>query len=219
MTPYEQVCEILHGSEYGWSVLETPAPEPVALALQTQTPAEVATTLQAYVYTQAGSMLPPYGAQESNATILRRCLFYATPKYWEYWTSIALGQQVELPVDTIGPAASPTEWWEHQERLRNRLGEGLCEAAEFARRNAFADVMPIEWRAPGMDPVIYQLAVREGYLPVGMRMFDPAYLQSMPRLKDVRGLDAMQWLENLQYADAGKPAKWLSGGVRNPAVK
>ena len=37
-----------------------------------------------------------------------------------------------------------------------------------------------------MDPVIYQLAVREGYLPVGMEKFDPAYLTSTPRLKDGR---------------------------------
>jgi hypothetical protein len=214
---HDEVTEILHGSEYGWSVLEAPAPEPVDA--DPRSAAEIAAALDSYLFSQAASMVPPYGAQESNVTILRRRLFYATPKYWEYWTSIALGQQAEPPVDTIGPAASPTEWWEHQERLRNRLGEGLCEAAEFARRNAFADVMPIEWRAPGMDPVIYQLAVREGYLPVGMQMFDPAYLQSTPRLKDVRGLDAMQWLENLQYADAGKPAKWLPGGVRNPAVK
>lgn len=219
MTPYEQVLGILRVYPYDWTVNEGPHPDPTAIALETQTPEQVAHTLGNYVQSAAANMVPPYGAQESNSEILRRRLFSGGVKYWSLNTSIALGQQVEIQVPTEGPAQSPTDWWNRQERLVNRIGEALCSAEEFARRNAYASLVPLEWRSSDMDPVIYQLAAREGYLPVGMEGFDPAYLQSTPRLKDVRGLSAYQWMENLRDADLGRPPTWLPGGARNPKVK
>lgn len=218
MGTYDEVCKILR-EDGDWTVLEAPHEDAVNLALATQTPKEVATAVYNYLYSAAANMVPPYGAQESNFDILRRRLFTIGCKYWALNTSIALGQQVEIPVPSEGPAQSPTDWWNRQERLVNRGGEALCSAEEFARRNAWADVVPIEWTSRDMDPVIYQLAVREGLLPVGMEKFDPAYLQSTPRLKDVRGLSAYQWMEQLRAADLGRPMPWLPGGIKNPAVK
>ena len=210
---YDTVVQILRGARYGWSVIEAPEPDKTNEALATRTPEQVAEALDAYVIEEAAKIVLPEGAPESPYIVLRRRLFTENCEMWGTKTAVALGLIHELPVDTIGPAQSPSQWWEWQDRGRNRLGELLCDADEFARRNAYASPVPYEWRAPGMDPLIYQLAVREGYLPVGMTKFDPAYLQSNPKLAEVHGLTAMQWLQNLQARDAGKPTPWLPGGA------
>ncbi len=215
MSKVDEVTQILR-DEYDFTILEAPAPDPVNA--EPRRADEIAKTIGNYVWDKASKMVSPYGAQESNGDIVRRRLFTIDCKFWSLNTSIALGHQVEIKVPSEGPAQSPTDWWNRQERLVNRIGEALCAADEFARRNAYASVVPIEWTSRDMDPVIYQLAVREGYLPVGMEKFDPAYLQSTPRLKDVRGLSAYQWMENLRASDLGKPWPWLNGKA-NPAVK
>lgn len=218
MTPYDEVLSILRESPYNWPLGISPEPEATATALETMGPAEVAAALDAYLDAQAAGM-SFWNQVEPTKTILRRRLFTENVEMWGTKTGVALGQIVEPPVDTIGPARSPSEWWAYQDQLRNRLGEKLCDSAEFVRRNSFLAIIPDEWLAPGMDPKIYRLAVREGYLPVGMTGFDPAYLQSNPKLNEVRGLDALQWLQNLQARDKGRPQPWLPGGAHNPVVK
>lgn len=196
MTPYEQVVAILRRPENDWSVLEAPAPDATNLALQTMTPEEVATMLEEFLNAQAGTTLPPYGAIESNTTIVRRRLFTEGVKFWELNTAQALGSQpLDPPVDTIGEAKTVADWWGHQEILRNRLGEKLCSADEFARRNAAADNVPLDWIAKDMDPLIFQLMTREGF---------PA-----PSIASARGLTASMWLDNMRCVDRTAPLAWM----------
>ena len=213
---YDEVNSILH-SLYAWTDGNAPAPDPTDLQLETNSPGTVAGTLNSFVLSVVAVGIPWNVKPEDGYEWACRQWFAAGKEYWVLNTAIALGQEHELPVDTIGQAMSPTDWWAYQEKLRNRLGEKLCSQEEFDRRKSFAGNVPIEWTARGMDPVIWQLAVREGYMPVGMTGFDPAYLTTNPRLKDVRGLTALQWLQNLQATSAGKPPMWLPGGDPNPS--
>lgn len=206
--PYSSVLSLLH-STYGWPADCAPDESAVEEALAAgQTPEQVAAALESALVAGAAQIGTFYGQTEDTKTILRRRLYGQAAHFNGTDTRVALGLIHELPVDTIGAAQSPSQWWEWQDRLRNRLGEKLCDADEFARRMRYAAVVPMEWRGPGVDPLIYQLAVREGYLPVGMERFDPAYLQSVPKLSEVRGLDATQWLQNLQAHDKGRPWPW-----------
>ena len=134
---YEEVVSILRSSRYGWSVIEAPEPDKTKDALLTRTAGQVADALDAYVMTEAAKLVLPDGAPESPYIVLRRRLFTENCEMWGTKTAVALGLITELPVDTIGPAQSPTQWWEWQDRGRNRLGELLCDADEFARRNAY----------------------------------------------------------------------------------
>lgn len=214
---YDTVNEILH-TIYGWT--ETTAPEPAATNAQlaVDSPETCAEKLDAAVRAVVAAGIPWNVKPEDGYEWACRQKFTENQKYWSYNTQLAFGQIVEKPVDTIGAAQSASQWWNHQDMLRNRLGELLCEQSEFDRRRAYVNIVPLEWSTWAGGPLIYQLAVREGMLPVGMAMFDPAYLQSNPKLAEVRGLDATQFLQNLQADSARKPRPWLVGGIPNPAL-
>lgn len=207
MGTYDEVLAVLR-TERDWSEFCSPAPDPVALALETDSAETVASKLDSAVWATVAAGLPWNVKQEDGYEWACRQSFQTGQKYWDLNTSIALGQQVEQPVDSIGKAASPTDWWSHQEMLRNRLGEKLCAQDEFDRRAKYVASVPIEWTEWNGGAQIYQLAVREGYMPVGAAGFDPAYLTTNPRLKDVRGLSATQWMENLDANDQHKPLPW-----------
>lgn len=215
---YDQVVSTLR-TEFGWTEFCAPAPKATEKQLAVDSPNTVAITLDSWVRSVVAAGLPYGCAPEDGYAWACYEWFQINKKFWEHDSAVALGQQHEVPVDTIGPAYSPTEWWDHQEKLRNRLGEKLCAQDEFDRRKSYANLVPIEWSAPGMDGAIYQLAVREGYMPVGMTGFDPAYMQTNPAIAEVRGLTSLQWLQNLQARDKGMPIPWLPGGDPNPAVQ
>jgi hypothetical protein len=214
----ENVTNILR-NQYRWTATCAPAPQATETALIESDEEAVAFTLDGYVNGIVAAGIPWNVKPEDGYEWACRQVFTINQKYWEYNTQLALGFIVEPPVDTIGQAQSATQWWNHQELLRNRLGELLCAQEEFDRRKAYVNLVPLEWSMWPGGPMIYQLAVREGYMPVGMMMFDPAYLQTNPKLDEVRGLDATQWLQNLQADSARKPRPWLPGGAANPAVQ
>lgn len=211
---YDKVINILRAT-FEWSEFCAPAPNATEVQLQTDSPNAVAETLNRYVFATVAAGIPWDVKPEDGYEWACRQSFAINQKYWELNSQIALGQTHELPVDTIGEAGNPTIWWDYQNKLRNRLGEKLCSQEEFDRRRLFAANVPVEWTR-GTDPVIWQLAVREGYMPVGMEGFDPAYLQTNPKLKDVRGLTALQWLQNLQGMSHYNKPMWKPGGEPNP---
>ena len=194
---------------YDWTEFCSPAPEATALALETMAVDSVAAQLAAFVWAKVEAGVPwnvPDGDEYEWAC---RQTFTTNQKYWELNTAQALGQQpLDPPVDTIGKAQSPTQWWAAQDMLRNRLGEKLCSQEEFDRCAKYVANVPIEWMEWNGGALIYQLAVREGYMPVGAAGFDPAYLQTFPKLSDVRGLSATKWMQNLDATDQGKPWPW-----------
>ncbi len=216
---YEKVNEILHAAPYNWTATTAPEPDATNAQLAVDSPEACAAKLDGYVSAIVAAGIPWGLPPAQGYEWACRQVFTINQKYWGYNTSLAFGQIVETPVDTIGEAASATQWWNHQDLLRNRLGEKLCAQDEFDRRRAYVDIIPLEWSTWAGGPLIYQLAVREGYMPVGMMMFDPAYLQTNPKLAEVRGLDATQWLQNLQADSKRKPRPWLPGGQPNPAAQ
>ena len=204
---YDTVNEILHGP-YGWTATTAPEPAAVNAQLAVDTPETVAAKLDSFVRSVVNAGIPWGSDPAKGYEWACRQYFTERQEMWAHYTQLALGQVTEAPVDSIGEANSPSEWWSHQNVLRNRLGEKLCEQAEFDRRMAFVDIIPLEWAAWPGGPLIYQLCVREGYQPVGMKGFDLVYIQEQVKLKDVRGLDALQFLQNLQAVSAGKPRPW-----------
>lgn len=212
MTPYEQTVSILHAK--GWPADCAPAPEATILALETQTPAEVAYVLDAWVNNVVDTTEPPHGITGWNA--FRRWVCHRTfavgREFWEYATALALGQIVEPPVNKGAEAQSASEWFRSQSLGRNRLGYLLVDdtpegAAEMARREAKAKDVPVEWRQAGCSD-IWRLAVIEGYIPTTIGALEAAYAAIAVQLRDVRGLDAQQWLENLRADDKRRPRPW-----------
>lgn len=215
MTPLEQVESLLH-TVYGW--IDRCAPEPAATEkqLQVSTPEQVAYFLDAYVRRIVAYGRPAGYSFDEGYQWAVRGSFTKNQEYWGHFSQLAFGQVVEIPVDTIGPARSESEWYEHHAVLRNYLGEKLCAADEMERRKKWAQLTPPEWMSWPAGPRVYQLGVQEGHYPVGMKMWDSAYLQCPLKIDDVRGLDPTQVLDNLHADQKGVHRAWLPGGQPNP---
>lgn len=194
--PASEVTNILH-DRYGWvstGDVEQPDEGVVEEALQTLAPRSIAEALDTAVRATSEASTAPAGIEvwgRDGAYLYTRHRIYSGSNHMRATdTAQALGlQPPDPPVDTIGEARTVSQWWEHQERLRNRLGEPLCDAATFAARSATASRPPLEWLGKGMDPLIWQLLVREGFPPVSTT----AYI----------GLSAQQALDNLRAIDGG----------------
>lgn len=212
MGTYQEVVDLLRG-EYGWTDLEAPAPAPVELELQNSDADGVAIRLDDWCWSQAEKSAPPPGIEvwgdNPEYKYIRYSNFCEGVKYWELNTSIALGQQVEVPVDKQPEARTVSEWWNNQEHNLSRLGYKLIDENDPAsvddknKRWAAAERVPAEWSSE-TDPDIYRLAVREGLIKVGQTGFHSLYSASTPAsINDVRGLTAQKWLDNLRALDVG----------------
>lgn len=62
---------------------------------------------------------------------------------------------------------------------------------------------------------VYELFVKEGYIPVGLNGFAPLYAATK-NPEDYYGQNAQQVLDNLRCHDRYRPWKWLKGGIPNP---
>lgn len=205
----DEVNQILR-DEYGWPVGVSPAPNATAVALQTRDAEAAARTVDDFCHTYQE---PPYGYPGSAYEWARFALFCENVEYWELNTQIAFGQTTEPPLDKTEEAKTVSEWWNAQDHRRSRLGFLLWDAddadsvAWHEHLFACALTVPPEWTT-GTDPVIYQLACREGYIQPGVAGFGAAYASQTPRYADVVGLTAQQWLDNLRAADRGMPRPW-----------
>ena len=217
----EQVNEILQNT-YGWPVDCAPAPNATATALETMTDQVVADKMEAYcrAFTQA-----PYGYPGTAYEWARFAYFNEGVEYWELNTQIALGLTVETPVPTVPEAKTVSEWWNQQDHNWTRKGDNKLwdendadSVAWHEKLFAAALTVPPEWTV-GTDPVIYQLACREGYIQPGMSGFHAAYASQTPRYADVMGLTAQQYLDNLRAADRGMPRPWPPKTSQNPVPK
>lgn len=216
---YDAVVSILRSRD--WPEGTAPAPGPVATALQSQTPEQVADALEGWIDNVVDSTEPPHGISGWGAFHRWVChrVFSAGREYWEYNTAIALGQVVEPPVDRVPEAQSADEWHRNHSNGRNRLGYRLLDdtpegAAELARRQARAADVPRAWRVAGRAD-IWSLAVMEGMQKAPLDGFSAAYAANSPSLDSVRFLDADQWLSNLRADDRRKPRPWNDDGSRN----
>lgn len=210
MGKYDEVISILRSEMYGWPVGISPSPPATEKQLQTDAPAIVAQALESFCHTYT---TPPYGYPGSAYEWARYALFNEGVEYWDENTQIALGQIVPVPLDKVNEAKTVSEWWNAQDHNRNRLGFKLWDendadsVAWHEKLFAAALVVPPEWTV-GTDPMIYQLACREGYIQPGVAGFGAAYASQTPRYADVRGLTAQQWLDNLRAMDDGTPLPW-----------
>ena len=211
---YQTVLSILHSPQYGWPLDCAPAPEATAKALETQTPEEVAATLNDWVDSVVFGSEPPYGIEGSDAFtrwVIHRT-FAVGREMWEVSTLVALGLAVDPPLDKIAEAKSVSEWLRNQSLRRSRLGFLLVDYtpegdAEMIRREAKAKDIPLEWRDAGKG-LVWQLAVVEGLIPTTLDALSAAYAATTPRLDEVRGKDAQQWLDGLRARDKGRPDPW-----------
>lgn len=210
MGTYDEVLAVLR-SKYNWPIDATPSPGPVAEALETMTPEVVASCLDSSC---RSSDAPPYGYPGTSYEWARYSRYVADGKYRVLNTSQALGlQPPDPPLDKVDEAKTASEWWHAQANNRTRLGFKLWDPddadslAWHEKLFAAAANVPPEW-AIGTDPMIYQLACREGYIQPGMAGFHAAYASQTPRYADVRGLAAQQWLDNLRAADRKMPRPW-----------
>lgn len=190
-----EVEAILH-DKHGWSEFAGPAPIATAVALETAPPSDVASALTNWVKSAQASYIYPSFWQATYS------LFCRGREYWEHDTAIALGQQVEFKAENVGRATTVTEWMDRLNHGYNRQGYKDLNAAPWTKqgqlRRAAAETAPPEFA--GYEQ-IWALAVIAGYIPVGLTGFDPAYMQKVPRLSEIRGLDAQKWVENLTYLD------------------
>lgn len=195
-TQYDEVVRILH-EDYEWSPFCSPAPIATEKALETQTPSEVASALDAYVFrVLESSHFYPSHDQAAYS------LFSTGKEYWEHGTAIALGQQVETPVENIGRAVTVDEWLSHMAHGYTRQGYKDTNCAPWTKqgqlRREAVKVVPPAFL--GYER-IWELAVLSGYFQVGLTGFEIAYATKSPRLSEIRGLDASKWMENLTYID------------------
>lgn len=213
---YDEVDRILH-EEKGWSEFAHPAPGPVGTALAAgMTVEEAVSRLHGAVTSLMESRFYPSVWQASYS------LFVDGVEFWGLKTSLALGLQVEAPVRNIGPARTVKEWLHHMDLGYNRLGDLDENCAPWTEqgqlRRAAAKVPPPEWVG---HEGIWELAILSGQIEVGLKGFNVAYANDSPTIREVRGLDAQQYLDNLRGLDAGlgrdeahplpwKPAKPLS---------
>lgn len=193
---YDNVVSILR-SEFFWPLDCTPAPKPIAKALETETPQEIAARLNQWCWAQAARVVR-YGVEPGsyNAYVHVRYQFFATRReYWTYNTALALGQFVEPPEDKTLPALTTTQWAENLAHGRDYLGYRNHDPAsdEGARRRAKAANVPDEWVEAGLSRVWEFLALSDY----------PA------KLDDYRGLDTQQVLDNLWAGQRGAPRPWL----------
>ncbi len=196
--PANEVNEILW-NEFGWVAVgdvEMPDAGYVEEALLTRTPVDVAATLDASVRATSESTTPPPGIEvwgpDGAYLYTRHAVYSGSNHYRALDTAQALSlQPLDPPVPTIGQARTVSEWWDHQGRLFNRLGEPLCGADTFAAREARANAVPLEWLAPNLDVMGYKLLCRES---------DPG----PGPVKSYYGLSAQQILDNMWT-----PGTWL----------
>lgn len=216
---YDDVVKILR-DQYGWPTsVVAPAPNATATALESSSDETVASTLDSYCEAGSANLQPPYGYPGSSYEWFRYEHFAIQREYWELNTQIALGLTQETWKPLSNPAKSTMEWYDLQDKNINRKGDQhLCAPEEWQIRLEHAAAVPIEWTRAGCGE-IWQLAVREGYIPSGLSGFVAAYAQSTPSLDEVRNLDAQMYLDNLRCRDVGKPPKWLHDGSLNPAWK
>lgn len=192
------VNEILW-SQHGWVAtgdVEQPDAVVIEEALLTMTPDYIASTLDASVRSASEHNAPPPGIEvwgpDGMYLYTRHAMYSGSNHYRGLDTAQALGlQPLDPPVPTIGQARTVTQWWDHQNRLCNRLGEQMCDEATFDARNARANLIPLEWLAPNLDVMGYKLLCRES---------DPG----PGPVKSYYGLSAQQILDN-----AWTPGTWL----------
>lgn len=213
MGTYDEVLKILN-----WPAGVAPAPNATAQGLLTMDAATVADKIEASCY----GIEAPYGYPGTDYEWTRYAKYNEGVKFWELTTAQALGiQPVDPPLDKVEEAKTVSEWWNAQDHNRNRLGFKLwnvndeASVAQHEKQFAAALTVPPEW-ATGTDPVIYQLACREGYLKPKESGFHAVYTAQTPRFADVRGLSAQQWLDNLRAADRGQPRPWNPVKPANP---
>lgn len=189
-------------TEFGWVAvgdIEQPDPEPVAEALLTSEPWAVAQTLDSKVRGKSQTDTPPPGievwGEDGMYLYTRHAVYSGSNHYRKLDTAQALGlQPPDVPVPSIGQARTVTQWWDHQNHLCNRLGEPLCDEAQFATRNARANAVPLEWLAPNLDVMGYKLLCRES---------DPG----PGPVKSYYGLSAQQILDNAWTPGTWAPTK------------
>ena len=199
MSKYEETLAILES--LGWLPGEFPDADQVALALDTETPEEVAAKLQAYLVAKSDGTPPYFAEMEPHLTIVRRKTFAG--HFRRMYAAIALGQSPdELHVDTIGEAKTVDAWVERLLLCRNRLGEHAGDQDEYDRRFAAGRVVPEEWQISEETARLYQLLVWEGY--------------NLPPVASVRGLSRQEHLDNLRCTDRGWPLAW---SVKRPSSK
>lgn len=190
------VNEILW-TEYGWVATgDVEMPDAGYVEQSAMTPETCAATLDNAVRSISQTKTPPPNIEvwgpDGAYLYTRHAVYSGSNHYRALDTAQALGlQPLDPPVPTIGPARTVSEWWDHQNRLCNRLGEPLCDANTFAARNARANKIPLEWLGRNVDVMAYKLLCRES---------DPG----PEPIKNYYGLDAQQVLDN-----AWKPGTWL----------
>lgn len=183
MTPYEEVLQILH-TERGWAADAQPEQTYTEQALADgMSIDEVVNRFDATVNAAFGSGFYPTKWQASYS-LWRGREFVALD------TAIILGlQPPDPPVDKIAEAETLTEWYANLEQGRNRNGERNGTLEAYAERKARGYNVPEEWQATPEMAKLYQLLVWEGY--------------NLPPVREVRGLDRQQWLDNLRAVEAG----------------
>ena len=223
MDPYQQVLEVLR-SKYGWPLDCAPAPEATTKALETQTPEEVAATLDGYVRgCMAGRRPDGLSTDTDWYKQIAHEAFAIGKEMWEYGTYIALGFIVESPEDKIDAARSVAEWRRNQLLGRSWEGYRLLDDtpegnADRDRRAAKAADVPLEWAAAGKAE-IWARACVEGFIPATIDALSAAYAVHYPSLDSVRNLDCQQFLDNLHASKrkGNVRVKWLANGSLNPA--
>lgn len=226
MSPYEELCNILW-TEKDWPRGSSPAPVASGVELEKRMPAEVAETLDNWLWDiNAESERPPdFPSEAAWKRQLCHQAFATGKEMWEHNTALALGHIVEPALDKIPEARSVSEWLRNQSLGRNRLGFHLVDdtpegADEMARRKAKAEDVPIEWVAAG-KAMHWRLAVIEGYIPVTLDGFSAVYASKNPRFDEIRNWSAQDWMDNLRAAhkQGSVRQKWLLDGSLNPEWK
>jgi hypothetical protein len=224
MTKYEEVCNLLW-TEKDWPRGTTPAPVATGVALETQTPAAVAETLDEYVWKILDQSERPTDFKTDAAwkrQLVHQAFGEGGKEFWEYGTALALGQISEPPLDKIAEAKSVSEWLRNHSLRRDRLGFVLLDHTpegdvEMARREAKAADVPIEWVSAG-KALHWRLAVMEGMIPVTLDGFSAVYAAKNPTFRDIRNLSAQDWLDNLRAArrQGSVREKWRPDGTMAP---
>lgn len=200
-TPAE-VDALLHG--LGWSDLEGAEPFAVEKALETMTPWQIASALEAWCQRFAGG----YGYLQA-----RWDAFNIDVKYWRMNTLVALGLTVEEIPEHIEPARSVGEWFRNMTLGYGRTGfkdGGACSREEYAQRLIVADRIPPEWKGKEIQ---YRALVLSGGIPINLHGFEVAYYQSAS-VDDVP-FDQNKWFENVSTPSGGH-RPWKADGTRNP---
>ena len=200
--PYAEIVQTLH--DMGWSPFACPAPDPVALAIAGgKSDESIVSMLNTYVENAfSGSSFYPTFEQASYS------LFCEGKEMWALTTSLALGQQVEVPTAKIAPAHTVSQWLANMQHGYTRLGDfdGNCgpDSEQGKLRRAAAKIPPPEWVG---HEGIWELAILSGSIQVGLTGFEPAYASKSPTLREIRGLDPQQFLDNLWTPGTWQPVK------------